>query len=78
MFEAALNAVGSELRDRAVTTADVLAGLYKLKNETLGGLVAPLNFTKGQPSPIVACYWAIGVKEGGFYAPFGSERFGKC
>lgn len=78
MFEAALNAVGSELRNRAVTTADVMTGLYKFKKETLGGLAPPLTFTKGQPSPIQHCYWAIGVKEGGFFAPFGSERFGKC
>ena len=32
------------------TPADVKKGLYALKDETLGGLTAPLNFVKGQPT----------------------------
>jgi branched-chain amino acid transport system substrate-binding protein len=31
------------------TTADVLAGLWSVKNETLGGLIAPTTYTKGAP-----------------------------
>jgi branched-chain amino acid transport system substrate-binding protein len=38
------------------TPADVTAGLYKLKAETLGGLTPPLSYTKGQPT-FIPCYF---------------------
>jgi branched-chain amino acid transport system substrate-binding protein len=38
------------------TAADVKKGLYALKNETLGGVSGPLNFTPGKPA-FVPCYF---------------------
>lgn len=78
LMEAALNAVGAELRDRPITTADIFDGLYKLKGETLGGLSSPLTYKKGQPSPINGCYFSMVLGPNGFSAPFGSKRQGKC
>ena len=66
LFEAAVAAapVG------AITGASVKQGLYALKNETLGGLVPPLNFTKGKPA-LINCYFNIEVTGGKVTAPQG-------
>ena len=53
------------------TPADVLAGLWTFKNETLGGLTHPLTFTKGQPAPRMTCWWPLVVDHGAFAAPDG-------
>ena len=45
------------------TGADVKKGLYALKNETLGGLSGPLNFTPGKPA-FVPCYFTEQLKAG--------------
>jgi len=45
------------------TSADVKKGLYALKNETLGGLSAPLNFTPGKPA-FIPCYFTAALKSG--------------
>ena len=78
LMEAALNALGAELRDRPITTADIFSGLYLLKGETLGGLASPLTYKKGQPSPINGCYFSMVLGPDGFFPPFGSKRQGKC
>ncbi|GAA4730092.1 ABC transporter substrate-binding protein [Nocardioides endophyticus] len=44
------------------TSADVLEGLYSLKDETLGGLSAPLNFTKGKPA-FPSCYFVATIED---------------
>jgi branched-chain amino acid transport system substrate-binding protein len=36
------------------TTADVLAGLYTVKGETLGGIIAPTTYVQGAPSQDLA------------------------
>jgi branched-chain amino acid transport system substrate-binding protein len=53
------------------TSADVLKGLYKLKNQTLGGLAPPLTFTKGKPAGSVSCFFIGGLESGKFTLPFG-------
>ena len=45
------------------TGADVAKGLYKLKNETLGGLTVPLTFTPGKPT-VVSCYFTRQITGG--------------
>jgi hypothetical protein len=45
------------------TAADVKKGLYDLKNETLGGLAPPLNFTPGKPA-FANCYFTFKVENG--------------
>jgi branched-chain amino acid transport system substrate-binding protein len=47
------------------TPADVKKGLYALKNDTLGGLAPPLNFTAGKPA-FVPCWFTEQVKSGKF------------
>lgn len=47
------------------TSADVVNGLYKLKEETLEGLVAPITYTKGQPF-VTPCAFVHEVQEGAF------------
>ena len=50
----------------------MLDGLYALKGETLGGLTAPLTFTKGQPTSL-KCWFYYQVKGGKFTDPFGES-----
>jgi branched-chain amino acid transport system substrate-binding protein len=46
------------------TSASILAGLWSLKNETLGGLAMPLTFTKDQIAPRPICWWALIIRGG--------------
>jgi branched-chain amino acid transport system substrate-binding protein len=55
------------------TPADVKKGLYALKNETLGGLSAPLNFAPGKPA-FATCYYGVTIKG----SKFGSLNGGKA
>jgi len=66
LFEAAVNA--SAKGD--ITADSVKQGLYALKDETLGGLAPPLNFTKGKPA-LINCYFNIEVTGGHVVAPQG-------
>jgi len=59
LFEAAASKV--ELTPES-TSADVLAGLYALKDETLDGIAAPLNFTPGKPA-FPSCYFVSTVED---------------
>jgi branched-chain amino acid transport system substrate-binding protein len=52
------------------TAKELYAGLYALKNDTLGGIAPPLNFKKGQPNPINCWYW-MKVSHGKFTTPYG-------
>jgi branched-chain amino acid transport system substrate-binding protein len=67
LFEAAAQA--AHLGDNP-TPAQVLDGLYDLKSETLGGLTAPLTFTKGKPTSL-KCWFYYQVKDGKFTNPYG-------
>jgi branched-chain amino acid transport system substrate-binding protein len=58
------------LKSGAVTSAELIKGLYKIKNDTLGGLTPPLTFHKGVPNP-VDCWFYQGTKDGKFTTPFG-------
>jgi branched-chain amino acid transport system substrate-binding protein len=69
LFEAAVRA--GHLGDNP-TPAQVLDGLYALKGETLGGLTAPLTFTKGKPTSL-KCWFYYQVKDGKFTNPFGAS-----
>jgi branched-chain amino acid transport system substrate-binding protein len=58
------------------TPEDVKKGLYALKDETLGGLAPPLNFTEGKPA-FPACYFAAEITEDG-YAPLDGNADPTC
>jgi branched-chain amino acid transport system substrate-binding protein len=47
-----------------VTRATVLAGLYTVKNDTLGGLTSPLTFNAGQSPARVPCSTQIEINKG--------------
>jgi len=73
LFAAAVNALGATARSGPVTTAEVYQGLYTLKGETLGGLMPPMTYVKGQPAPLVNCYTTIDDTSAGITAPGGSR-----
>jgi branched-chain amino acid transport system substrate-binding protein len=47
-----------------VTRATLLAGLYTIKNETLGGITSPLTFAAGQNAKRETCSSQIEIKDG--------------
>lgn len=52
------------------TSADILAGLYAFRLNTLGGLSPALTFAKGHPASN-SCFFTMGIKNGKFDTPFG-------
>ena len=47
------------------TSASILQGLYGMKNNPVGGLLAPVTFTESVPTtPLRDCFWAAQVKGG--------------
>ena len=56
------------------TSAQVIQGLYALKNETLGGLAPPLNFTQGKPTT-VNCWFYLGIQNQQFAPTYGTQSF---
>jgi branched-chain amino acid transport system substrate-binding protein len=68
LFQAAVAASGNG----PVTAASVKRGLYALKDETLGGLSGPLNFTPGKPSP-ENCYFTYKIDSGRFVPISGTK-----
>lgn len=57
-----------------VTSADLLAGLYQIKSNTLGGIAPPLTFVEGKPAPDFTCYFLQKIVSGKFTAPQGSKQ----
>jgi branched-chain amino acid transport system substrate-binding protein len=53
------------------TSADILAGLAKFKNETLGGMAAGLTYTNPK-NKTEGCYFAIQIKSQKFTLPNGA------
>jgi branched-chain amino acid transport system substrate-binding protein len=73
LFAAAINKLGAAARKGPITTDMVYQGLYLLRNETLGGLIPPMNYTKGKAAPLVNCYTTIKDTKAGIVAPAGSR-----
>ncbi|MGH8991669.1 MAG: ABC transporter substrate-binding protein, partial [Acidimicrobiia bacterium] len=55
--------------------ADVLAALYSLKDETLGGLVPPITFNQGGHGRVNRCMVPIRIGKGAIESPLGNDRF---
>ncbi|KLL10391.1 ABC transporter substrate-binding protein [Protofrankia coriariae] len=68
LFEAAVRAAPAG----DLTAAAVKKGLYNLRDETLGGFTAPLNFVEGKPTSI-KCWFTLGIEDGRFVGPKGLE-----
>jgi branched-chain amino acid transport system substrate-binding protein len=56
------------------TPAEVLTGLYQIKNDNFGGLSSPLTYTQGQSTTSPTCYFPIQVISGGYSAPDGLQE----
>ena len=55
------------------TSAAVLAGLWSLKKETLGGLTEPLTFTENQNAKPTSCWFDIAIKGKKWVSPDGGK-----
>jgi branched-chain amino acid transport system substrate-binding protein len=73
--------VGLEAFRAAATAADlpenptkeqVMDAMYALTGD-LGGLIASVTFTAGEPSPVIRCYFVAGLENGEFTTPQGDE-----
>ena len=73
MFEVALSKVAAKARAGEVTTAMVLEGLWKVKNEKLQGLGPGVSFTEGKPATNADCYYGLKLDVNGFSAVNGSK-----
>jgi branched-chain amino acid transport system substrate-binding protein len=67
LFGAAVKGVGTA----AVTSDSLRQALYAMKDETLGGLAPPLNFTPDQVA-LHNCWFVLGIKNQKFTAPKGA------
>jgi branched-chain amino acid transport system substrate-binding protein len=56
--------------DGPITPDSIKQGLWKIKDETLGGLAPPLSFVQDQPTAI-NCYFVISIQSAKFTAPNG-------
>jgi branched-chain amino acid transport system substrate-binding protein len=63
----------SKALSAAPSTREFLAGLYQIKNETLGGLAPPLTYVQGKPTPDIRCYFQLSVRQGQYVAALGSK-----
>jgi branched-chain amino acid transport system substrate-binding protein len=45
------------------TSAGILHGLWQIRGESLGGLVAPLTFEANKPAPPVDCYFITQIRQ---------------
>jgi branched-chain amino acid transport system substrate-binding protein len=60
--------VGRSFPKGSVTSADVLKGLYTVKDLTGGGLLSGLTYTKDQKERTVDCFWETKVHDGKWVA----------
>lgn len=56
------------------TSADVLNGLWSLDGDDLGGLTAPLHFTRDAATVPPVCYWQVVVADNSYRSPDGGQR----
>ena len=68
--------VGGKLLERAgrslsepPTSASLLAGLWSIKDDRLGGLTLPLTFVEKQPAAPMACWFTMAIKDARWTSP---------
>lgn len=64
MLQRALELLGPEAQSQEITPAMVLKGLGMVKQETLGGLIAPTSYTLNQPSTPNRCGTLLNFEKG--------------
>lgn len=72
LFERAVGRTATPGRD--VTTEDVLAGLWSIRDETLDGLAPPLSYVVDRPTPPPPCYFVV-QSRGGRWAPMNDGKY---
>lgn len=55
------------------TGADVLTGLYNIKNDNFGGLTSAITYQQGQTQASPLCYFTIDVANNAYVAPNGLQ-----
>ena len=62
---------GAKLFERAArnlpaqpSAADVLEGLWSIKNDDLGGITYPITFERDKTAPRVYCWWNLTIRNG--------------
>lgn len=74
LFAAAIANLGASARDEPITSAQVLTGLGKIKNDTLDGLAPPISFSPAEKAaPQVRCIYFELLTDKGWTAPNGSR-----
>lgn len=53
------------------TSESILAGLWTVKSDTLGGLTAPLTFVRDKPASSPSCWFGLRIKDGSWVSPDG-------
>lgn len=66
LFEKAAQGIGS-----TPTSGQILAGLWSLRRDSVGGLAPPLSFARGDAAPDAKCSFSMQVKNGVIASPFG-------
>lgn len=56
------------------TTADILNGLWSIRDDDLGGLTQPLTFEKDKPAVPRTCFWNIRIKDGAWISTGDKQR----
>jgi branched-chain amino acid transport system substrate-binding protein len=70
---AQLIAAAAKTTTGTITAASLTSGLYALKDETLGGMVQPLNYTKGKPTSLT-CYYTWKISAGTLVAGSAGDK----
>ena len=73
LFEAAMAAVSASARAGPLTRDLLLDGLWRIKNETLGGLAPPVTFHRDTPPAANDCYATLTIAAAGYAAPQGGR-----
>jgi branched-chain amino acid transport system substrate-binding protein len=55
-------------------SAGILAGLWTIKNDDLGGLTSPRTFAQDQPAQPNRCWWLVQANEGTWTSPNDARR----
>ena len=55
-------------------SAGILAGLWTIKDDDLGGLTSPQLFSQDQPARVSRCWWLIQTVKGKWTSPNGGQR----
>ncbi len=73
ILEAAVGLLGPAAREKPLTADQILNGLNRIKNETLGGITAPLNYAEKGKSRSSGCVFVTLLGKQGWTAPNGSK-----